>query len=91
MFSCAQLLGSENTITGLDAATKMLTLTDGRKLQYESLISTMPLDITLTWLGKKDWADGLTHRRVPLFILLSLTLFLTAAQPSLGGWLASEH
>ena len=63
----AQLLGSENTITGLDAATKTLTLTDGRKLQYDSLISTMPLDITLTWLGKKDWADGLTHRRVPLF------------------------
>ena len=22
----------------------------------------MPLDITLTWLGKKQWADGLTHR-----------------------------
>ena len=57
-----QLLGPENLISGLDAASKTLTLPDGRKLQYESLISTMPLDITLTWLGKKDWADGLTHR-----------------------------
>ncbi len=58
----AQLLGPENKITAMDAAAKTLTLTDGRKLQYDSLISTMPLDITLTWLGKKDWADGLTHR-----------------------------
>ncbi len=58
----AQLLGPENKITAMDATAKTLTLTDGRKLQYDSLISTMPLDITLTWLGKKDWADGLTHR-----------------------------
>ena len=59
----AQLLGEDNQITALDAAAKTLTLVDGRKLQYDSLISTMPLDLTLTWLDKKDWADGLTHRR----------------------------
>ena len=49
-------------MTNLDKEKQIATLSSGKKIQYDALISTMPLDITLTWLGKKDWADGLTHR-----------------------------
>ena len=48
----------------MDAAAKTLTLVSGDKVEYESLISTMPLDLTLQWLGQKELADGLTHRSV---------------------------
>ena len=37
---------------------KLLTFADGRKVQYDALISTVPLDITLRWLGKPELADG---------------------------------
>lgn len=53
-------------MVGLDAATKTLSMQNGDKVVYDSLISTMPLDLTLSWLGKKDWADGLTHRSAPV-------------------------
>lgn len=62
--AASQLLGPTNRVVGLDAATKTLSLTNGDKVVYESLISTMPLDLTLSWLGKQEWADGLTHRSV---------------------------
>ena len=38
-----------------------MTLTDGRKLAYDALMSTLPLDTTCRWLGKPEWADGLQH------------------------------
>lgn len=31
------------------------------QVAYDALISTVPLDITLRWLGKPEWADGLQH------------------------------
>lgn len=49
-------------MTGLDKEKQIATLSSGKKIQYDALISTMPLDLTLTWLDKKQWADGLTHR-----------------------------
>jgi len=49
------------TVTQIDPANKILTLNDGSKLQYNTLLSTIPLDITLTWLGRKDLADRLTY------------------------------
>ena len=39
-----------------------MTLKNGNKLQFDALITTMPLDITLQWCGQKKWADGLTRR-----------------------------
>lgn len=51
-------------MTNLDKDKQIATLSSGKTIQYDALISTMPLDITLTWLGKKQWADGLTHRYV---------------------------
>lgn len=57
-----QRLGAGNEVTGLDKDAKTVTLASGVTLQYDSLISTMPLDLTLQWLGKGDWADELTHR-----------------------------
>ena len=56
-----QHYGQQCTVTGLDAAAKTVTLAGGKTVQYNSLISTMPLDITLRMLGKPEWADGLTH------------------------------
>ena len=61
-----QRYGKENAVTHLDREKKILTLKSGQQIQYDALISTMPLDITLQWCGKKDWADGLTKRCVVL-------------------------
>ncbi len=41
---------------------KVATLANGQSIQYDALVSTMPLDITLRWLGQPDWADTLSHR-----------------------------
>lgn len=59
---CLQRYGKDFSVTGLDKENQIATLASGKKIQYDALISTMPLDITLTWLDKKQWADGLTHR-----------------------------
>jgi protoporphyrinogen oxidase len=59
---CLQRYGKDFSVTNLDKEKQIATLSSGKKIQYDALISTMPLDITLTWLGKKDWANGLTHR-----------------------------
>ena len=40
---------------------QVVSLSDGRKLAYDALITTLPLDITCRWLGKPEWADGLQH------------------------------
>mmetsp|Transcript_18681 Transcript_18681/g.25763 ORF Transcript_18681/g.25763 Transcript_18681/m.25763 type:complete len:497 (+) Transcript_18681:67-1557(+) len=44
----------------LNPKTKQATFLDGSVIQYNKLLSTIPLDITLTWLGRKDLADRLT-------------------------------
>lgn len=49
-------------MTGLDRKAKVATLASGAKIQYEALVSTMPLDLTLAWLGQPKWADELSHR-----------------------------
>jgi hypothetical protein len=56
-----QVFGADKAVTNIDKDAKVVTLANGRKIAYESLISTIPLDITLRWLGKSEWADGLTH------------------------------
>ena len=56
-----QHYGAQCTVTALDAGAKTVTLTGGKQVQYNSLISTMPLDMTLRMLGKGEWADELTH------------------------------
>lgn len=38
-------------MVGLDAAAKTVTLASGRTIQYDSLLTTMPLDITLRQAG----------------------------------------
>ena len=54
-----QMYGVE--ATSIDPEGQTVTLKDGSRIQYKHLISTIPLDITLRWLGKADLADGLTH------------------------------
>lgn len=49
------------TVVNVDKDAKVVTLADGNKIKYNSLLSTLPLDVTLRWLGKNDWADGLQH------------------------------
>ena len=48
-------------VVNIDKDSKTVTLASGSKIQYQSLMSTLPLDITLRWLGKPEWADGLQH------------------------------
>lgn len=48
-------------VTTIDKDAKVVTLASGKQIKYESLISTLPLDIVLRWLGKPEWADGLQH------------------------------
>lgn len=57
-----QRLGGDSRVVGIDKDARTASLADGSQLQYESLLTTMPLDLTLRWLGKPDWADELTHR-----------------------------
>ena len=52
-------------MVGVDKDSKVVTLADGRRIQYDALISTLPLDITLNWLGQEEWAKGLTRRWGP--------------------------
>ena len=53
--------GAGCAVTALDADARVATLASGATVSYDSLVSTMPLDILLRMLGKGDWADGLTH------------------------------
>lgn len=48
-------------VVSLDAAQQTVTLQNGSRIRYEALVSTVPLDTSLRWLGKREWADGLTH------------------------------
>lgn len=48
------------TVTHLDPDAKILTLSDGSRLKYNKLLTTIPLDITLNWIGEKELADRLT-------------------------------
>ena len=57
-----QRYGKDQAVTGLDREKKIVTLKSGHQIQYDALISTMPLDLTLQWCGKKEWANGLTNR-----------------------------
>lgn len=54
-----QLYGA--TVMSIDKDAKQVVLADGGVIQYDSLVSTMPLDVTLGQLGKRDWADGMQH------------------------------
>ena len=55
---------------GIDKDAQVVTLQDGKKIQYDALISTLPLDIMMTWLGQKKQADVLTHRYAnPIMVL----------------------
>ncbi|KAL6746416.1 hypothetical protein V8C86DRAFT_1820555 [Haematococcus lacustris] len=51
----------KQTVVGIDKDAKEVTLSSGAKIAYNSLLSTLPLDVVLTWLGKPEWAQGLQH------------------------------
>jgi protoporphyrinogen oxidase len=48
-------------VVSVDKETKVVTLASGAKIQYDSLISTLPLDIMLNWTGKPELASKLQH------------------------------
>ena len=56
-----QKYGEEFKVVDIDYKNKQLTTQDGSIVQYNALISTMPLDITLRMCGKSEWADRLTY------------------------------
>jgi len=49
------------SVVRIDKELQQAALSDGRVLQYDHLISTIPLDETLRWLGKQEWAQQLQH------------------------------
>uniref|UniRef100_A0A7S3R1H1 Amine oxidase domain-containing protein n=1 Tax=Dunaliella tertiolecta TaxID=3047 RepID=A0A7S3R1H1_DUNTE len=62
----ARLLPEKNqryncTVTGIDKEAKVVTLESGAQIRYNSLLSTLPLDVMLRWFGKQEWADKLQH------------------------------
>jgi len=48
-------------VTNIDAANHTLETKSGKKIKYNKLLSTIPLDITLKWLGKPELADRLHY------------------------------
>jgi protoporphyrinogen oxidase len=54
-----QVYGAE--ATSIDTEGRKVIFKDGSTIEYKHLISTIPLDITLRWMGKPELADGLTH------------------------------
>ena len=46
---------------GVNPDAKIVTFSDGKQIRYQALVSTIPLDTTLSWLGRHEWADGLHH------------------------------
>ena len=42
------------TVAMIDAEKKQVVLSDGSRIQYGQLISTLPLDIVLPWVGRDD-------------------------------------
>ena len=48
-------------VSSLNPAEKTVTTSDGKTYRYKQLLSTIPLDITLTWLGKEDLGKKLTY------------------------------
>lgn len=40
------------TVTGIDPKNKVVHLNDGSQIKYDKLLTTIPLDHTLTWLGR---------------------------------------
>jgi protoporphyrinogen oxidase len=48
-------------VVNINAPERVVELSDGTKLKYGKLMSTLPLDKVLHWVGKSEWADSLTH------------------------------
>lgn len=48
-------------VCAIDKERNIVTFEGGKQIGYNKLISTIPLDITLTWLGQQDLASRLTH------------------------------
>lgn len=54
-------------MTSIDKEKQIVTLKNGKSIQYDAMITTTPLDLTLSWLGKQEWADRLEHRCLPFW------------------------
>ena len=62
--------GKRGQVTHIDAAAQTLIMGDGSKIKYGKLLSTIPLDITLTWLERKDLAERLTYSSRYLYVCI---------------------
>ena len=57
-----QKYGEQYEVIKLDRSAKVATLASGARIQYNALLSTMPLDLTLHKLGEAKWANELSYR-----------------------------
>jgi len=51
----------KKTAVAIDAAAKVVSFADGTSIHYEQLITTIPLDVTLTMLGREALGRRLTY------------------------------
>eukprot|EP01025_Chloroclados_australasicus_P045141 TRINITY_DN4925_c0_g1_i3.p1 TRINITY_DN4925_c0_g1~~TRINITY_DN4925_c0_g1_i3.p1 ORF type:complete len:419 (-),score=29.60 TRINITY_DN4925_c0_g1_i3:68-1324(-) len=56
-----QRYGRQNEVVALDIERKCATLRNGHQIIYEALLSTIPLDVTLSMVGKSKLAEGLMY------------------------------
>ena len=54
-----QLYGAE--ATSIDLENRTVSFKDGSMIEFDHLVSTVPLDITLRWTGREDLAQDLTY------------------------------
>jgi protoporphyrinogen oxidase len=47
------------TAVSIDVANQTVTFSDGSAVHYEALLSTVPLDTLLQWVGKAEWGSAL--------------------------------
>lgn len=48
-------------IITINADEHTVTLSDGNKIKYNKLLTTIPLDMTLNWLDRSDLSKRLTY------------------------------
>ena len=73
MLLLLQKYGPDYRVVSLNAEAKVVRLACGTEIQYDALITTAPLDITLRWLGQPGWAATLSHRHARVLRLLQYT------------------
>jgi len=53
--------GNNNAVVSIDADNKVATTASGRRIRYDSMLSTLPLDNLMSMVGRPELVEGLFH------------------------------